>query len=126
MRVSRRGCGLIAALVVLFAVTAGAQPPFARIPVASSHELKVGGATLQVDFAAGTFDIGDDAILQHVRTAAEAVSAYYGRFPVARDRVLIVPVADRSGVMQGTTWGDMGGWPAFTRIRIGEHITQPT
>ncbi len=103
---------------------ATAQPPFARVQVASSHELKVGGATLQVDFAAGTFDLGEDAILQHVRTAAEAVSAYYGRFPVARDRVLIVPVADRSGVMQGTTWGDMGGWPAFTRMRIGEHISQ--
>lgn len=26
--------------------------------------------------------------------------------------------------MQGTTWGDMGGWPGFTRIRIGERITQ--
>ena len=39
-------------------------------------------------------------------------------------RVLILPVADRAGVLQGTTWGDMGGWPAFTRIRIGEHTTQ--
>ncbi len=103
---------------------ATAQPPFARIPVASSHDLKVGGATLQVDFAAGKFDLGDDAILRHVQTAAEAVSAYYGRFPVVRARVLIIPVEGRAGVLQGTTWGDMGGWPAFTRMRIGEHITQ--
>ena len=93
-------------------------------PVASSHELRIGGATLQVDFAAGTFDLGDDAILRHVQTAAEAVSAYYGRFPVARARVLIIPVEGRAGVLQGTTWGDMGGWPAFTRMRIGEHTTQ--
>jgi len=114
---------VLALITVSFAVAA-AQPPFARMPVASSHELKIGGATIQVDFAPGTFDLGDDAILRHVRTAAEAVSAYYGRFPVPRDRVLIIPVAGRSGVLQGTTWGDMDGWPAFTRMRIGEHITQ--
>jgi len=103
---------------------AWAQPPFTRIPVASSHELKIGGATIQVDFAPGTLDLGDDAELRHVRTAAEAVTVYYGHFPVARARVLIDPVADRAGVLQGTSWGDMGGWPAFTRMRIGEHTTQ--
>ena len=106
------------------AVMAPAQRPFWHLPVVSSHELKVGGATIQVDFAPGRFDLGDDAILGHVRTAAEAVTAYYGHFPVARARVLIVPVADRAGVLQGTSWGDMGGWPAFTRMRIGEHTTQ--
>lgn len=77
-----------------------------------------------MDFAAGQFDLGNGAILSHVQTAAEAVTAYYGRFPVPRDRVLIVPVADRSGVLQGTTWGDMDRWPAFTRMRIGENTTQ--
>jgi hypothetical protein len=108
-------CGVLA--------VAPAQPPFARVPVASSRELKIGGATIQVDLAPGQFDLGDEAILRHVQTAAEAVTAYYGHFPVARDRVLIIPVADRSGVLQGTTWGDMGGWPAFTRMRIGQHTT---
>jgi hypothetical protein len=103
---------------------AWAQPPFASIPVASSHALKIGGATIQVDFAPGTLDLGDDAVLRHVQTAAEAVTAYYGHFPVARARVLIIPIADRAGVLQGTSWGDMSGWPAFTRMRIGEHTRQ--
>lgn len=124
MRVSRSAGGLIAVVVLMVTAGAPAQRPPWHTPVASSHELKVGGATLQVDFAPGTFDLGDAAILRHVQTAAEAVTAYYGRFPVLRARVLIVPVADRAGVLQGTTWGDMGGWPAFTRMRIGEHITQ--
>jgi hypothetical protein len=118
--------GLIRTFTILLpvAATAAAQRPFERIPVASSHELKIGGADLQVDFAPGQFDLGDGAILHHVQTAATAVTAYYGRFPVPRARVLIIPVADRAGVLQGTTWGGMGGWPGFTRMRIGQHTTQ--
>ncbi|HTX76069.1 MAG TPA: hypothetical protein VMD29_07695 [Terracidiphilus sp.] len=114
----------VLALLSCLAAMTPAQPPFARIPVASSHELKIGGATIQVDFAQGKFDLGEDAILRHVQTAATAVTTYYGRFPVPRARVLIIPVEDRAGVLQGTTWGDMGGWPGFTRMRIGEHTTQ--
>ena len=36
-----------------------------------------------------------DAILAHVQAAASAVATYYGRFPVARARLLLVPVAGR-------------------------------
>lgn len=126
MRLARTTARLLSALGLLscLAAIAPAQPPFARVPVASSHELKVGGATVQVDFAQGKFDLGEEAILRHVQTAATAVTAYYGRFPVPRARVLIVPVEDRTGILQGTTWGDMGGWPGFTRMRIGEHTSQ--
>lgn len=124
MRGSTGFRGLIGVLAMLCAIAAAAQPPFARVPVASTHELKIGGATIQVDFAQGDFDLGNDAILGHVETAARAVAAYYGRFPVARARVLILPVADRGGVLQGTTWGGMGGWPGFTRMRIGEQTGQ--
>lgn len=109
--------------------SAVAQPPWATSNVASSHELKVGGATLQVDFAPGPLDLGEGPVLRHVRMAAEAVTAYYGHFPVPRARVLIVPVEGRAGVLQGTTWGNVGWgssghWPGFTRMRIGQHTTQ--
>ncbi len=110
-------------VVGMFCATMAAavgQRPFEHVPVASSHELKIGGATIQVDFAEGKFDLGEAAILGHVETAAHAVATYYGRFPVTRARVLILPVGGRSGVLQGTTWGGMGGWPGFTRMRIGE------
>jgi len=92
--------------------------------VASSHSVEAGGATIQVDFAEGTLDIGEDAVLQRIKDAAHAVVVYYGLFPVARVRLLVVPVADRHGVFQGTTWGNMRGFPGFTRIRIGQNTTQ--
>ena len=37
--------------------------------------------------------------------------------------MLLIPVPGRSGILQGTTWGDRFGFPAFTRIRIGQHTT---
>ena len=91
--------------------------------IAASREIKMGGATLQVDFADGHFDLPLDVLMQHVQAAAAAVTAYYGRFPVNRARVLIVPIPGRGGEPQGTTWGDMGGFQGFTRIRMGEHTT---
>jgi hypothetical protein len=93
-------------------------------PPRATHHLPVGGATLQVDFVAGALDLSDDIILKRIEMAARAVTTYYVKFPVPRVRILIVPVADRSGTVQGTTWGDVGGWPGFTRIRLGQHTTQ--
>jgi hypothetical protein len=97
-------------------------PPW-RWPVASSHTLSIGGANLQVDFGPGSFDLPTAQILDWVRHAATAVTTYYGRFPVSRDRILIEPAADRSGVFHGTSWGGVGGFPAFTRIVVGQHST---
>jgi hypothetical protein len=100
-----------------------AAQPDSHYEIASSREVKIGGAVVQVDFAAGQFDLGNDAILQHIQAAAHAVSTYYGQFPVKRARVLVVPTDGRRGGVEGTTWGDMHGWPGFTRLRIGQHIT---
>lgn len=107
---------------LLFYSRVHAQVPFRRDPVASSQTLQIGGARIQVDFAQGTFDLPNSALLQWVEKAARAVTAYYGRFPVPRARVLIVPV-DGSGI-HGTTWGDMHGWRGFTRMRVGTQVTQ--
>jgi hypothetical protein len=92
--------------------------------VATTHRLDVGGTALQVDMATGPLDLGQDAIIAHIAKAAKAVAAYYGKFPVSGARVLVVPVAGDRGVLQGTTWGAVRGWPAFTRMRIGQHTTQ--
>lgn len=114
--------------VTLAVVLAGASlliaQPGHNLQIVATRELKIGGATLQVDFAAGPLDLSQDAILAHVQMAAKAVTAFYGRFPVSRDRILIVPWPDRDGVGGGTTWGDMAGFPAMTRIHIGQHATQ--
>ena len=128
---SRRGLLLLclAALVVSVALAMHATqsehhgPPWAAT-VASSQTFRIGDATLQVDFAPGSLDLPTPQILQWVKNAATAVATYYGRFPVPRDRILIVPRPDADGVMHGTTWGDVGGFPAFTRISVGQHATQ--
>jgi len=46
-----------------------------------------------------------------------------GKFPVANARILVVPVEGDRGVLTGTTWGDVGGVAAFTRMRLGQHTT---
>jgi len=94
--------------------------PGRGLKIADSHQLKEGSAILQVDIAEGKLD-RPDAILRHIKLAASAVAAYYGRFPVTRVRVLVIPVDGRRGVLQGTTWGDMAGFPGMTRLRLGEH-----
>lgn len=101
---------------------AAAQPGH-NLTIVASRELKIGGGIVHVDFAEGAMDLSQDAVFAHVQAAASAINSYYGRFPVARARVLIVPVPDRGGIVQGTSWGDMAGWPGMTRFRIGQHAT---
>ena len=115
----RAGAAMLMAMPAMLA-----SQPGRNLTIVASREVKLGGATLQVDFAEGPLDLTQEAILAHIRAAAEAVTAYYGQFPVARDRILIVPSADRHGIGNGTTWGDMAGFPAMTRIHIGQHATQ--
>jgi hypothetical protein len=91
--------------------------------VAFSQSLLIGGARLQIDFAEGSFDLPRGQFVEHIQNAARAVIIYYGRFPVPRARILVIPVSGRHGVLQGTTWGDMGGFPASLRLRIGQSTT---
>jgi hypothetical protein len=97
------------------------RPPW-RQPVASSQRLNLAGSTIQLDFAEGQLDLPTEAIVTWLRRAVEAVSTYYGRFPVPSARVLIQP-SSRAGVYGGTTWGNVGGVPAFTRIHLGQRTT---
>jgi hypothetical protein len=99
--------------------------PGSHLPVVETDSIRVGASTIQVDFAEGPLDLPKSAIVARIATAASAVATYYGRFPVSSARVLVIPVAGRHGVVQGTTWGDMRGSPGFTRLRIGEHTTAP-
>lgn len=97
-------------------------PPW-DAPVASSQTFPIAGSTIQVDFAPGSLDLPRVQFVRWVRRAATAVATYYGRFPVPRDRILIWPVPGRAGILSGTTWGDVGGSPAFSFMRVGQHTT---
>lgn len=92
--------------------------------MADSRRLDMDGGSLEVDVAPGKLDVGEDAVLKHIETSATAIVAYFGLFPVGRARILVVPVPDRGGSPQGTTWGGRGGFQGFTRLRVGEHTTQ--
>lgn len=92
-------------------------------PVVASQSFVVGGATIQVDFAAGALDLSQGEVVSWVKGSARSVAMYYGRFPVAKARVLIEP-SDDSDSIHGTTWGGVGGFDAFTRIRLGQHVTE--
>src|SRR5271168_193717 len=110
-------------LVVPAPVHAGYPAPWSD-PVASSRTLQIGAASIQVDFGSGATDLPPDRIVAWVENAANSVTVYYGRFPVPRDRILVEFAAGDHGVGHGTTWGGVGGFPAFTRVRVGEHTTQ--
>lgn len=97
-------------------------PPW-RQPVASSKTITIANAALHLDLAPGKINLPEDAILRWITRAAQAVTTYYGRFPVPSARIYVQPT-DGRGVFGGTTWGDVGGSPAFTRIHVGENTTQ--
>jgi hypothetical protein len=77
-----------------------------------------GGATIEVMFAPGKFDLPRPSILAWISNAANAVSEYFGRFPVPHPRLMVRPSEGRSGVFRGMTFGGRRG--AFTRISVGQ------
>lgn len=97
-------------------------PPW-RQPVASSKTITIANATIHIDLAPGTLNLPEDAIVRWITRAAQAVSTFYRRFPVPSARIYVQP-APGSGVFGGTSWGNVGGSPAFTRIHVGENTTQ--
>ena len=94
------------------------------IPVVSSQILNVGRASLQIDFGSGDLDLKHDEVVKWIDAAATAISMYYGKFPADKVRILIIPIAGERGVMAGTTWGNVDGFSAFTRMRLGQHTTK--
>jgi hypothetical protein len=85
-----------------------------------SAQVTSGGATIEVSFGPGKMDLPKAAVLAWVSHAADAVSEYFGRFPVTHPRVLVRPAEGRAGVFHGTTFGGRGG---FTRISVGQATT---
>ncbi len=97
-----------------------------RIPPARSGSTsqEIGGAGLEINFEGVQPDLPRDCIARNIWKAAQAVTTYYGKFPVSSARIVIVVAAGQHGVLQGTTWGNRDGFPAVTRLRIGQHTTQ--
>jgi hypothetical protein len=85
-----------------------------------SFQFEVAGSILAVEIRPGQLDASSDLITGWLTKAAQAVTAYYGQFPVPLVRVIIYPRPNAHGVSHGTTWG---GTPPFIRISVGQHAT---
>jgi hypothetical protein len=81
--------------------------------------LKEGGASIEVTFESQNFDLPQSALLDWVKEAARAVTAYYGRFPVPQARLRISARGGR-GVEDGRSDSDDGPWSS---IEVGSHST---
>jgi len=83
-----------------------------------SATVEIGGGVIDVTIAAG-FDATKDQILDWVRDAANAVTWYFGKYPVPKARIQ-VRMGRRDGVSSGVTFGQPG---PRSRLAVGQHTT---
>ncbi len=87
---------------------------------AGTAKLEIAGGILDIGFAPGVLDLPHSKVLDWISRSAHAVAGYYGRFPVRRAQITIIPVAG-SGVRSGKSFG----YPrARVRISIGRSATE--
>lgn len=120
-------CAQLLLLAVLAPAPARAQSEFLgeRFPYDAfdrlpTTPLQVDGGTLNVAFAPGEIALPRAAIMDWLETSSKAVTTYFGKFPVASARVLIVPAPGR-GVQSGTSFGYRG---AAIRLIVGSEATE--
>ncbi len=82
-------------------------------------KVREGGGEIEVSFESAQPAARRTELLAWVTTAAKAVTAYYGRYPVPKALIKIFE-GEGSGVSRGTTYGDDGVW---TRITVGRQAT---
>src|SRR5260370_5263619 len=85
----------------------------------AAERVDVGGSTLDVSIGSDQFELGRTPWLDWVARSAKAVTAYFGRFPVAHARVRIT-VSQFGRISNGVSFGDGG---AHCRISVGRHAT---
>lgn len=106
-----RRCLLALSLVSLLSLDAHAADVAAQ-----SLTLHVGGATIEVDLAPASYAVTPQQLFHWIRTAARAVSEFYGTFPVHHLELEIVP-REGSDQISATTYGTPEG--GYTELRLG-------
>jgi hypothetical protein len=91
----------------------------------SGQSVQLGAARLSIDINGPVPDLSRAALQHHIFEAARAVTLYYGHFPVTSAHIVISIAPGGKGVLEGTTWGNRDGFPAVTKLRIGQHTTRP-
>jgi hypothetical protein len=85
-----------------------------------TETLALAGGRLELQFAPGFDAALRTEAMAWVQRSAEAVVAYFGRFPVTKVVLLMVP-ADGAGVRGGTTYGEPS---LLVRLRVGRATTK--
>ncbi|WP_010164515.1 hypothetical protein [Sphingomonas sp. PAMC 26617] len=88
---------------------------YAALRSQPGQDLKIGGGTITIVFADGAPGLARGPVLSWIRTAAMALTAYFGRFPV-RDYGLLIIAEPGDRVGHATTYGYAG---SATRIHVG-------
>jgi len=83
--------------------------------------IQIGNSRLDVVIEEGPLAVSQADLLEWVRWAAESVSTYYRRYPVAHVSLRIIPF-EGDGVRGGRTFGD-GENAGLIRIRVGSQTT---
>ena len=97
----------------------------AAVAEQDTHQsLKIGGAQIEVDIHLENSSLGADDVLAWVRRAAEAVTVYYGQFPVRHARVSVTQNRGNDRSIHGTTWGDVDGFQGVSRMRLGRAVSR--
>lgn len=82
--------------------------------------IRIGQSQIDMVQDPGRLAVSHDEVLAWVRTAAEAVNAYYQRYPVPHLALRVIPF-NGSGVRGGKTFGAEGG--GRIRIQLGSETT---
>ena len=85
-----------------------AEAPYSGFGAFEESRVEAEGGVVDVAVAPGELGVTRAAIRDWVRRAAAAVAAYYGRFPLRRALVMVLP-SNRGRVGFGTTLGNGGG-----------------
>ncbi len=80
-----------------------------------TSSLLIGNARIDVRVEGSSLRLPAKDVVRWVKSAAESVTAYYGRFPVPQVLIRITPFEGR-GVRNGMAFGDRGG---RITIRVG-------
>lgn len=94
----------------------GERFPYAAFDRMPTTPITIGGGTLDIAFAPGEFALPRSAIMAWLERSAKAVSIYFGKFPVASARILIVPIAGR-GARGSQDFGFRGAATSEARRR---------
>jgi len=96
------------------------EAPYSGFGRFRRFETPVGGARLELAVAPGVLGLGDDALRSWLEASGRAVSGYFGRFPVPRVLVIVIP-GGRRAIGYGTT---LTGGGASIMLWIGPQAKQ--